>query len=146
MLLTAGQRLGGRRLGEKYPQRAGTSEEYNDPSERAYHREVLRTGTWAGLNALQSLLGLCWNRTRWATEALQLPPVRAPEADQAAWVPAAARDLSQVMQRVQHSGLRRSRPTPAGPWEVEDTAGSPESQAWLRGLDQPIQQRLRFAG
>jgi hypothetical protein len=146
VLLTDVKRLGGRRLWEEYHQRSGTIEEYNDQSERAYHLEVLRTGNFAGLNALQSLVGLCWNLTRWATEELQLPPVRAPEADQASWVPAAAMDLSQLMQRAQHSGLRLYRPTPAGSLEVEDTAGSPESQAWLRWLDQPIQQRLRFAG
>jgi hypothetical protein len=30
--------------------------------------------------------------------------------------------------------------------EVEDTAHTAESQAWLRFLQQPIQQRLRLAG
>ncbi len=47
---------------------------------------------------------------------------------------------------VQHSGLRLYRPTSGGPLEVEDTAGTPESQVWLQFLQQPIQQRLRLAG
>jgi hypothetical protein len=99
-----------------------------------------------GLQALQSLVGLCWNLTQWTTEALNLPPVLTPTADRAAWVAAATLDLSQLVQRAQHSGLRLYRPSAEGPLEVEDTAHTAESQAWLRFLQQPIQQRLRLAG
>ena len=106
----------------------------------------MRTGHYAGLNAVQSLVGLCWNLTRWATEDLRLPPALATAADRAAWVPAAALDLAHLMQRAQHSGLRLYRPPAAGPLEVEDTADTPESRAWLRFLQQPIQLRLRLTG
>ena len=115
-------------------------------SERAYHLEVMRTGNFAGLNAVQSLVGLCWNLTRWATEDLDLPPPLAPAADPAAWQPAAALDLAQLMRRAGHSGLRLYRPSAAGPLEVEDTADTPESKAWLRFLRQPVQLRLRLTG
>jgi hypothetical protein len=134
------------RLWAEYCQRSGTIEESNDPSERAYHLEVMRTGNFAGLAALQSLVGLCWTLTRWATEDFRLPPVLAPQADRAGWVAAAALDLSHLMQRAQQSGLRLDRPAGGGPLEVEDTAGTAESQAWLRGLQQPIQLRLRLTG
>lgn len=146
ILLTDRKCWSGRRLWQEYHQRSGTIEEYNDQSERAYHLEVMRTGNFAGLQAVQTLVGLCWNLTRWATEELTLPPVLAPAAERASWVPAAAMDMSQLMQRAQHSGLRLDRPTSEGPLEVEDTAGTPESQVWLRFLQQPIQQRLRLAG
>jgi hypothetical protein len=133
-------------LWAEYCQRGGTIEEYNDQSERAYHLEVMRTGNFAGLNAVQSLVGLCWNLTRWAVEDLELPPPLAPAADPTAWRPAGALDLAQLMQRAQHSGLRLYRPSAAGPLEVEDTADTPESHAWLRFLQQPIQLRLRLTG
>ena len=74
MLLTDLKRGSAPRLWAEYCQRSGTIEEYNDQSERAYHLEVMRTGNFAGLNAVQSLVGLCWNLTRWATEDLALPP------------------------------------------------------------------------
>ena len=134
------------RLWHEYHERGGTIEEYNDQSERAYHLEIMRTGNFAGLNALQALVGLCWNLTRWSTEELTLPPVQAPQADSASWVPASAMDMSQLIQRAQHSGLRLYRPTPTGRLEVENTAATPESETWLHLLQQPIQQRLRLAG
>src|SRR6202022_2210856 len=146
VLLTDLKRLSAPRLWKEYCQRGGTIEEYNDQSERAYHLDVMRTGNFAGLQALQSLVGLCWNLTQWATEALNLPPVLTPTADRAAWVAAATLDLRQLVQRAQHSGLRLYRPSGEGPLEVEDTAHTAESQAWLRFLQQPIQQRLRLAG
>ena len=146
VLLTDGKGVAAPRLWAEYCQRGGTIEEYNDQSERAYHLEVMRTGNFAGLNALLSLVGLCWNLTRWATEDLELPPTPAPAADPAAWVPATKLDLAQWMQRAQHSGRRLYRPSAAGPLEVEDTADTPESKAWLRFLRQPIQLRLRLTG
>jgi hypothetical protein len=134
------------RLWAEYCQRGGTIEEYNDQSERAYHLEVMRTSSFAGLNAIQCLVGLCWNLTRWATEELTLPPPLAPAADPAAWVLATTLDLTQLMQRAQHSGLRLYRPNANGLLEVEDTAATVESQAWLRFLRQPVQLRLRLTG
>ena len=124
----------------------GTIEEYNDQSERAYHLDVMRTGNFAGLNALQCLVGLCWNLTRWATEELRLPPVLAPNADPTVWVAAAAIDMDQLMQRARHSGLRLYRESPSSTLEVENSAASAESEAWLRFLQQPVQRRLRLAG
>jgi hypothetical protein len=135
-----------RRQWEVYSQRGGTIEEYNDQSERAYHLEVMRTGNYGGLQALQCLVGLCWNLTRWAAEELYLPPLLAPQANRSVWVPAAGLDLAVLMQRAQQSGLRLYRESAAGPLEVEDTAQTPESQAWLRFLRQPIQLRLRLTG
>jgi hypothetical protein len=146
VLVTDLPRPGGRQLWRDYNQRGGTIEEYNDQSERGYHLEVMRTGNFAGLSAVQSLVGLCWNLTRWASAGLRLPPPLDPAADRAGWVAAARLDLSQLLERAGHSGLRLHRPTAAGPLEVEDTVGSPESRAWLAWLDQPIQQHLRFAG
>jgi hypothetical protein len=131
---------------EVYNQRSGTIEEYNDQSERAYHLEVMRTGNYAGLQALQCLVGLCWDLTHWATEAFSLPPVLAPQAGRAAWVAACGLDLAVLMERARQSGLRLYRASAAGPLEVEDTAQTPESQAWLRLLRQPIQLRLRLTG
>jgi hypothetical protein len=146
VLVTDLQRPSGPQLWREYNGRSGTIEEYNDQSERAYHLEVMRTGSFAGLNAVQSLVGLCWNLTRWATEELRLPPVLAPTAERARWVPAAALDLSHLMQRAQYSGLRLYRPATGGPLEVEDTAATAESAAWLGCLRQPIQLRLRWTG
>jgi hypothetical protein len=136
----------GPKLWAHYHERGGTIEEYNDQSERAYHLEVMRTGRFAGLNAVQALVGLCWDLTRWATEGLRLPPVLAPAADEGAWVAAAALDLSQLMARAGHSGLRLRRAAGGGPLEVEDTAGTAESRAWRRCLQQPIQLLLRLTG
>jgi hypothetical protein len=146
VLLTDLTGIAAPRLWAEYCRRGGTIEEYNDQSERAYHLEVMRTGNFAGLDAIQSLVGLCWNLTRWAAEELELPPPLAPAAAPAAWVPAAALDLAQLMQRAQHSGLRLYRATGGGPLEVEDTADTPESRAWLRFLRQPVQLRLRLTG
>src|SRR5262249_21300566 len=126
--------------------RSWAIEESDGQSERAYYLEVMRTGHFAGLNAVQSLVALCWNLTRWATEELELPPVLAPAADRAAWVPAAELDMAHLLQRAQHSGIRLDRPTAAGPLEVEDTAETPESRAWLRFLQAPIQLQLRLTG
>jgi Transposase DDE domain group 1 len=146
VLLSDLKREKGRRLWQRYHERGGTIEEYNDQSERAYHLEVLRTGCFAGLQALHSLVGLCWNLTQWALESLRLPPVQAPAAAPAAWVAARALDLAAVLQRAAQSGLRLDRPGPAAVLEVEDTADTAESAAWRRWLQQPIQGRLRLTG
>ena len=146
VLLTDLKREKGRRLWQRYHERGGTIEEYNDQSERAYHLEVMRTGNFAGLNAVQSLVGLCWNLTEWALADLRLPPVQAPQAEPAAWVAAVRLDLAAVQQRAALSGLRLYRDGPGGVLEVEDTASTAESTAWCRWLQQPIQLRLRLAG
>jgi hypothetical protein len=146
VLLTDLKRRSGPGLWQQYNARGGTIEEYNDQSERAYHLEVMRTGHFAGLQAIQSLVGLCWNLTRWATEEWCLPPVLAPAAGREAWVAAAALALSQLMQRAQQSGLRLYRPVGGEPLEVADTAASAESAAWLRCLGQLIQLRLPLTG
>jgi hypothetical protein len=135
----------GPKLWATYHERGGTIEEYNDQSERAYHLEVMRTGRFAGLNAVQALVGLCGNLTHWATETLRLPPVLDPAADPADWVRAAGLDLSHLMERAARSGLRLYREA-GGPLEVEDTAANAESRAWVRCLQQPTQLRLRLTG
>lgn len=136
----------GRRLWEHYHGRGGAIEEYNDQAERAYHLEVIRTGHFDGLNALHSLIGLCWSLTQWASEGLRLPPVQAPGALPQAWVAAAALELAEVQRRAAHSGLRLERGGPGAVLEIEDTAGTAESTAWCRWLQQPIQLRLRLTG
>jgi hypothetical protein len=136
----------GRRLWQRYRERGGTIEEYHDQSERAYHLEVVRTGHFEGLQALHGLTGLCWNLTQWAAEAFRLAPVQAPQAPPSAWEAARTLDLAAVQQRAAHSGLRLYRAGPAEVLEVEDTAGTPESAAWSRWLQQPIQLRLRLTG
>jgi len=146
VLLTDLKREKGRRLWQRYHERGGTIEEYNDQSERAYHLEVVRTGHFDGLNALHSLIGLCWNLTRWALEHLRLPPVQSPTAAAASWVAAVALDLASVQQRAAQCGLRLYRGGPGAILEVEDTANTAESAAWCRWLKQPIQLRLRLAG
>jgi hypothetical protein len=128
-----------------YHQRGGTIEEYNDQSEQAFHLEVIRTGNPAGLCALHALVGVCWNLIRWLTTDLELPPTQSPQADRSRWVPArhiACRDL---MDRASHSGLKLFRTPNATLLEVEDTAVTPESSAWLRWLHQPIQRRFLLA-
>jgi Transposase DDE domain group 1 len=146
VLLTDLKREKGRRLWQHYHERGGTIEEYNDQSERAYHLEVMRTGHFDGLNALHSLIGLCWNLTQWALEGLRLPPLPAPAAAVESWVAALGLDLSAVQERGAHSGLRLDRVSPAAVLEVADTANTAESAAWCRWLQQPIQLRLRWAG
>jgi len=146
VLLSDLKREKGRRLWQRYHARGGTIEEYNDQSERAYHLEVVRTGHFDGLNALHSLIGLCWDLTQWALEGLRLPPVQAPAAEPASWVAAVRLDLAAVQQRAAHSGLRLDRGGPGAVLEVEDTANTAESAAWCRWLQQPIQLRLRLAG
>src|SRR5262249_9090742 len=136
----------GRRLWQHYHERGGTIEEYNDQSERAYHLEVMRTSNFAGLNALHSLIGLCSNLTPWALEGLRLPPVQAPTAAQVLWELATASDLAEVQQRAAHSGLQLYRAGSGALLEVEDRARMPESAAWIRWLQQPIQLRLRLTG
>ncbi len=136
----------GRRLWQDYRQRGGTIEEYNDQAERAYHLEIMRTSTFAGLNALHHLIGLCWNLTRWAAEQLALPPLQAPQAERARWQPASAMDLSAVMARAAHSGLRLYRARAGAVLEVEDTAGTAESYAWRCWLQEPIQLLLPLTG
>jgi len=136
----------GRRLWQNYRQRGGTIEEYNDQAERAYHLEIMRTSTFAGLNALHSLIGLCWNLTRWAAEQLTLPPLQAPQAERARWQAASEMDLSAVMERAAHSGLRLYRAQAGAVLEVEDTAGTAESRAWRCWLQEPIQLLLPLTG
>jgi hypothetical protein len=131
---------------QRYHERGGTIEEYHDQSERAYHLEVMRTGNLHGLAVVQALVGLCWNLTRWATEPLKLPPTLAPTAEPDRWVLAARLDMSYLLVRASLSGLRLYRRAPNAPLEVHDSAGTPESRAWLSWLQQPIQQRLKLAG
>lgn len=131
---------------QRYHERGGTIEEYHDQSERAYHLEVMRTGNLHGLNVVQVLVGLCWNLTRWASEPLKLPPALAPAAEPDRWVAAAKLDMSHLLARASQSGLRLYRAAPKAPLEVHDSAGTPESRAWLRWLQQPLQQRLRLTG
>src|SRR5205823_1734335 len=111
-----------------------------------YHLEVVRTGHCDGLNALHSLIGLCWNLTQWALEGLRLPPVQAPAAEPGSWVAAVGLDLEAVQQRAAQCGLRLDRAGCGAVLEVEDTASTAESVAWCRWLQQPIQLRLRLAG
>jgi DDE family transposase len=146
VLLSDLKREKGRRLWQRYHERGGTIEEYNDQSERAYHLEVVRTGHFEGLQALHSLIGLCWNLTQWATAALRLPPVQAPGASLSGWVAVVTLDLAAVQARAAHSGLRLYREGPGAVLEVEDTADTAESAAWRRWLQQPIQLRLRLTG
>lgn len=146
VLLTDVKRMSVKRMWPEYQRRNGTIEEYNDQSERAYHLEVMRTGNFAGLNALLSLVGLCWNLTRWATAEFRLPPVASPSAAPLAWMATSGMDLSQLIERARYSGLRLDRAGPRAVLEVEDTAGTAESEAWLRLLRQPIQRLLRWAG
>lgn len=131
---------------QHYQQRGGTIEEYNDQTERAYHLEVMRTGNYAGLQAVHSLVALCWNLTRWATEGLLLPPLLSPQAAEVSWVRAETLSLSQLVERASHSGLRLYRGGVGEPLEVEDTLDSGESRAWIRCLQQPVQLRLRLTG
>lgn len=146
VLLTDLKREKGRRLWQRYHERGGTIEEYNDQSERAYHLEVMRTGHFDGLNALEALIGLCWDLTGWALAELRLPPVQSPAAEWEGWVAAVRLDLAAVLQRAALSGLRLYRIGPGAVLEVEDTANTAESGAWCRWLQQPIQLRLRLAG
>ena len=136
----------GRKSWERYHQRCGTIEEYNDQSERAYHLEVMRTSNMSGLNAVLSLVGLCWNLTRWSTEELTLPTVLSPNADPDKWRRAATLDMSSLMERASRSGLRLSRESVSAALEIEDTAETAESKKWCAWLRQPVQQRLRLAG
>jgi hypothetical protein len=136
----------GRRLWQHYHQRGGTIEEYHDQAERAYHLEIVRTGNFAGLNGWHSWIGLCWNLTRWATEQLLLPPLQAPQAPRSRWQAAWRMDLSAVLARGAHSGLRLYRARVGGGLEVEDTAGTAESHAWRCWLQEPIQLRLPLTG
>jgi hypothetical protein len=145
MLLTDMTRETPQELWAQYHQRSGTIEEYNDQSERAYHLEILRTGHYDGLNALHALLALCWNLSVWATEDLELPPSEAPHAERSRWVRASTLDRSQLLLRAALSGLRLYRASPSACLEVDDTAFTPESKAWLRWLKQTIQRRLRLA-
>jgi hypothetical protein len=136
----------GRRLWLAYHQRGGTIEEYNDQAERAYHLEIMRSSNFAGLNAVHSLIGLCWNLTRWAAEQLVLPPLQAPQAERPRWQPAATMDLSEVVARAAHSGLRLYRVQAGATLEVADTAGTAESRAWCCWLQEPIQLLLPLTG
>jgi hypothetical protein len=146
VLLTDLKREKGRRLWQRYHERGGTIEEYNDQSERAYHLEVVRTGHFEGLQALHSLIGLCWNLTQWALEELRLPPVQSPASSLESWLAAVQLDLAAVQARAAHSGLRLERVNSGAVLEVQDTANTAESAAWCRWLKQPIQLRLRLTG
>lgn len=146
VLVSDRKREKGRRAWKRYHERGGTIEEYNDQAERAFHLEILRTRHFEGLNVLHSLIGLCWNLTRWATEHLQLPPLQAPQASRARWQAAWSLDLSAVMVRAAQSGLRLYREHAGAVLEAADTAGTPESQAWRSWLQEPIQLRLPLTG
>jgi hypothetical protein len=136
----------GRRLWQRYHERGGTIEEYNDQTERAYHLEVIRTGCFAGLQVLHSLVALAWNLTQWATAGWRLPPVQAPKAEPERWAEVWEMDLSELQRRAAQSGRRLYRAVPGAVLEVEDTADTPESVAWRHWLQQPIQLRLRWTG
>jgi hypothetical protein len=140
------KRAKGPRLWRRYHERGGTIAEYNDQPGRDYHLEVLRTGHCAGLNAQHSLIGLCGDLTQWALESLRLPPLPAPAAEPARWVPAGRLDVAAVQRRAAHSGLRLYRERPGSILEVEDTAGTAESADWRRWLQQPLHLRLRLTG
>jgi hypothetical protein len=146
VLLTDLKREKGQRLWRRYHGRGGAIEEYNDQAERAYHLGVVRTGHFEGLQGVHALVGLCWDLTRWATASLRLPPAEAPQADPARWVQAIALDLAGLQERAARCGLRLYRARPGAVLEVEDTAGTPESAARCRWLQQPIQLRLRLTG
>lgn len=146
MLVTSSTQETPQELWAQYHQRSGTIEEYNDQSERAYHLENLRTGSYDGLNAFHALLALCWNLSVWATEDLELPPTDSPHAERSRWVKASTLDRSQLLVRAAQSGLRLYRTSRTACLEAEDTAFTPESKAWLKWLNQPIQNRLRLAG
>jgi Transposase DDE domain len=146
VLLSDLKREKGQRLWRRYHGRGGAIEEYNDQAERAYHLEVVRTGHFAGLQVVHALVGLCWNLTHWASASLRLPPLEAPQAEPARWEEASRLDLAGVQERAAHSGLRLYRARPGAVLEVEDTAGTPESAAWCRWLEQPTQLRLRLTG
>jgi Transposase DDE domain len=145
-LVTDLKRARGPGLWRRYHERGGTIEEYNDQAERAYHLGVVRTGNFAGLQALHALVGLCWDLTRWATEDLRLPPLQAPAAPAGRWQEAARLDLSAVQGRAACSGLRLYRRGPGAVLEVEDTAQTAESAAWLAWLRQPVQLLLLLSG
>jgi Transposase DDE domain group 1 len=146
VLITDLKREKGRRLWRRYHERGGTIEEYNDQTERAYHLEVMRSNCFAGLQVVQSLVGLAWNLTQWATAGWRLPPVQAPQAAPERWEAVWGMDLTELQRRAAQSGLRLYRAAPGAVLEVEDTADTPESAAWRRWLQQPIQLRLRWAG
>ncbi|MBV8068517.1 MAG: transposase [Acidobacteriaceae bacterium] len=136
----------GVRLWQRYHERGGTIEEYNDQAERAYHLEVIRTSCFAGLNALHGLIAVCWNLTQWALEGLKLPPKQSPQAEPAKWQEALKNDLEGLQERAAHSGLRLDRSKRGAVLEVQDTAQSVESAIWYRWLQQPIQLRLPLTG
>jgi len=146
VLVTDLKREKGKRLWQRYQERGGTIEEYNDQAERAYHLEVVRTGCFAGLQVLHALVALAWDLTQWATADWRLPPVQAPQAGPARWEAVWGMDLSELQRRAAQSGLRLYRAAPGAVLEVEDTADTPESAAWRRWLQQPIQLRFRWAG
>lgn len=127
-----------------YHQRGGTIEEYNDQSERAFHLEIIRSGSYDGLNALHALVGLCWNLTEWALEGLRLPDP-APQADRSKWVPASELDRSRLLQRASLCGLRLIRRPHSTQLEIADTLRTPESNTWLRWLGKLIQPHLPLA-
>ena len=67
-------------------------------------------------------------------------------AERARWQPAWEMDLSEVMARGAHSGLRLYRAQAGAVLEVEDTAGTAESYAWRCWLHEPIQLLLPLTG
>ena len=106
----------------------------------------LPLGHFEGLQALRSLIGLCWNLTQWTLEELRLPPVPSPASSSESWLAAVQLDLAAVQARAAHSGLRLDRVNSGAVLEVQDTANTAESAAWCRWLKQPIQLRLRLTG
>ena len=131
---------------QMYRDRGGAIEESFDQSLRAYHLETKRTSGLAGLETVQLLAGLCWNLLRWTLEDLQLPPAAAPARERSAWVCAAALDLSAVLERSRHSGVRFRKAPDSDVLLTEDSLGTPESAAWSRWLERPIQRLLLLAG
>lgn len=131
-------------LWDRYHERSGMIEEYNDQSERSFHLEVKRTGHLAGLQALHALMCLCWNATEWVAEKLELPPSIAPQAERSRWTRATRLDRTSLLERGAFSGLRLFRRPGSKCLEVEDTVHSPESTAWMRWLGGGIQIRLHL--
>lgn len=135
-----------REFWQMYRDRGGAIEEYFDQSFRAYHLEIKRTSGLAGLEAVHLLAALCWNLLRWSLEELQLPPASAPTRDRGGWVPADRLDLTAVLERSRHSGIRFRRAPASARITAEDTLCTPESAAWGQWLKRPVQRLLLLAG
>lgn len=138
-----------------YHQRGGTIEEYNDPSERAFHLRQLRTSHLPGLCVLQALVGLCWNLIHWETADLQLPEPSSkppePSALPAEQFPldpatrprrsASSYDLQHLLERASHCGLLLKR-QPQTPREAAAAIHTNVSHARLNSLKRATQMQL----